>query len=67
MALVTAIAGPVTEIVLINKLGLYHYSHPTWWGIPTWIPWVYFCGSAAVGNLGRKVEAVLASQAKNAR
>lgn len=59
MALLTAVAGPATEIFLINKLGLYHYNHATWVGIPTWIPWVYFCGSPAVGNLGRKVKAVL--------
>lgn len=59
MAVLTAVAGPATEMFLINKLGLYHYSHATWAGIPTWIPSVYFCGSPAVGNLGRKVKAVL--------
>ena len=59
MAVLTAVAGPATEIFLINKLGLYHYSHATWAGIPTWIPSVYFCGSPAVDNLGRKVKAVL--------
>jgi hypothetical protein len=59
MAVLTAVAGPATEVVLINKLGLYHYSHATQAGIPTWIPSVYFCGSPAVGNLGRKVKAVL--------
>ena len=59
MAVLTAVAGPATEVFLINKLGLYHYSHATWAGIPTWIPSVYFCGSPAVGNLGRKVKAML--------
>ena len=59
MASLTAVAGPLTEIALINKLSLYQYSHPAWAGIPTWIPWVYFCGSPAVGNLGRKVKAAL--------
>lgn len=63
MAVLTAVTGPITEVFLINKLGLYHYSHPNVWGVPTWIPWVYFCGSPAVGNLGRKVTAVLESQA----
>lgn len=57
MALLTAVGGPVIEITLINAFHLYHYEHPAIWGIPTWIPWVYFCGAAAVGNLGRKVSA----------
>ena len=60
MATITALAGPAIEVFLIAKLDLYSYSHPTAWGIiPTWIPWVYFCGSPAVGNLGRKIKAVL--------
>ena len=60
MATITALAGPATEVFLIAKLDLYNYSHPTAWGIiPTWIPWVYFCGSPAVGNLGRKIQAAL--------
>lgn len=54
MALLTAACGPLVEIGLI-QLGLYNYTHPVVLGVPTWIPWVYFCGSAAVGNLGRKV------------
>ena len=58
MALLTAVSGPVIEIVLINQ-NLYHYTHPVWLGIPSWIPWVYFCGSPAVGNLGRKIRAEL--------
>ena len=59
MASLTAVAGPVTEIALIEQIVLYHNIHPSWAGIPTWIPLVYFCGSPAVGNLGRKAKAVL--------
>lgn len=60
MATITALAGPAIEMFLIAELDLYSYSHPTAWGIiPTWIPWVYFCGSPAVGNLGRKIRAAL--------
>ena len=44
MASLTAVAGPVAEISLINVLHLYEYSHPDVFGIPAWIPWVYFCG-----------------------
>ena len=55
MAVLTGVAGPVTEIFLINVLHLYHYSDPDFFGIPSWIAWVYFCGSPAVGNLSRAV------------
>lgn len=55
MAALTAVCGPLVEIGLINLLGLYDYSHPLVLGVPTWIPWVYFCGGPAVGNLGRRV------------
>eukprot|EP00898_Chlorokybus_atmophyticus_P006754 jgi/Chlat1/707/Chrsp104S01196 len=59
MATLTAFAGPVIEIVLINYGGLYAYTHADVLGVPTWIPWVYFCGSPAVGNLGRRTYATL--------
>jgi len=56
MSALTAVCGPAIEVVLINAGGLYHYTHPVWWqAVPTWIPWVYFCGGPAVGNLGRMV------------
>lgn len=59
MAALTAVAGPAVEVLLI-KQGLYAYAHPQLFGaIPTWIAWVYFCGSPAVGSLGRKVAAEL--------
>eukprot|EP00899_Mesostigma_viride_P022298 jgi/Mesvir1/3252/Mv16391-RA.1 len=38
MAALTAVAGPVLEIILINQLQLYQYTHPDILGIPTWIP-----------------------------
>ena len=55
MALLTAVAGPVVEIGLIQVFGLYHYSSPDVLGIPLWIAWVYAAGGPAVGNLGRQV------------
>jgi hypothetical protein len=55
MAALTALAGPATEIALINVGGLYHYTYPDFAGVPTWIPWVYFAGSPAVGLLCRRV------------
>lgn len=59
MACLTAVAGPAVEVGLINVLHLYSYSHPWALGIPSWIWAVYFAGGPAVGNLGRKVSAVL--------
>lgn len=55
MASLTAVAGPAAEIILINYGHLYAYSHSDIFGIPTWIPWVYFCGGPAVGNLSRQI------------
>lgn len=63
MSALTAVCGPAVEIGLINLFGLYHYAHPVWFGaVPTWIPWVYFCGGPAVGNLGRLVWQTLKGQ-----
>ena len=59
VAVATAVAGPLAEIFLINVLHLYHYSDPDFFGIPSWIAWVYFCGSPAVGNLSRAVRGEL--------
>jgi len=57
MASLTAIAGPAAEIFLINVAHLYAYAAPDVLGVPTWIPWVYFCGAPAVGLLARAVRA----------
>lgn len=63
MSALTAVCGPAIEIALINFLGLYQYTHPVWFdAVPTWIPWVYFCGGPAVGNLGRQVWQTLKRQ-----
>ena len=52
MASLTALAGPAAEIFLINVAHLYAYAAPDVLGVPTWIPWVYFCGAPAVGLPG---------------
>ena len=62
MALLTAVAGPVVEISLINFFHLYTYSAPDFWAIPSWIPWVYAAGAPAVGALGRQTIFVLDEQ-----
>jgi hypothetical protein len=63
MSVLTAVCGPAIEVALINVFGLYYYTHPVWFdAVPSWIPWVYFCGGPAVGNLGRLVWQTLKSQ-----
>jgi hypothetical protein len=49
----TAILGPLVEIVLINGFHLYTYAEPDFLGVPDWIPIVYFLGGPAVGGLAR--------------
>ena len=62
MAALTAVSGPIIEILLI-KQGLYHYAHPVVLdAVPTWIAWTYFAGGPAVGNLGRKTAEILQIQ-----
>lgn len=55
LAIATAIGGPLIEIFLINIPHLYQYTHQDFYGICSWIPWVYFLGAPAVGNLARKI------------
>lgn len=58
LALATAVAGPLTEIVLINGFHLYYYTNSDWLGICSWIPWVYFLGAPAVLNLARSIRQI---------
>jgi len=55
LGLVTALAGTLAEIILINIFHLYHYNHADIAGICSWIPWVYLLGAPAVGNLFRRI------------
>ena len=55
LSIMTAIAGPVVEIFLINYGHLYSYTNADTLGICSWIPWVYFLGGTAVGNLARRL------------
>jgi len=55
LGLCTAVAGIVTEVVLVSQ-DIYQYTHADFYGVCSWIPWVYFLGAPAVGNLARGVE-----------
>ena len=53
VVVLTALGGPAIEFFLINQLGLYSYTAADFFGIDSWIPWVYGAGGPAVGNLAR--------------
>mgnify|MGYP000022261924 CR=1 FL=1 len=54
LALATAIIGTAVEIALTH-FGAFYYlpSVANFWGVPTWLPWLYFAVSTTIGNLGR--------------
>lgn len=52
LATMTAVTGSAVE-VLVSSLGYFKYVTPDVAGITSWLPWVYFAASVAVGNLGR--------------
>lgn len=52
LAVGTGIGGIVVEATLV-RLGLFHHRRPDVWGLPVWLPCLYFGGSVAIGNLGR--------------
>lgn len=48
----TGLGGVVVEATLV-RLGLFHHRRPDVWGLPVWLPFLYFGGSVAIGNLAR--------------
>ena len=59
-AFATALAGPALELFLTSDGlapfgfgNLYHYCHPDFFSVCSWIPAVYFAGAAPVAMLGR--------------
>ncbi len=61
LAFLTAFAGPVVEVGIINLLRIYYYSNADFYGICSWIPAVYFLGGQAVGNLTRLIYSMFKS------
>jgi len=64
VTLLTALSGPIAELILINIFHLYQYNEADWYGICSWIPWVYAMGGPAVGNLARRTRADLITKRK---
>ena len=56
LSLLSAVAAPLSELVIINVLGLWQYPHPDIFGaggVPSWVACCYFFYTPAVGNLAR--------------
>jgi len=55
--MLTAIAGTFVEIVLVRN-GVFSYLPPndSILGVASWLPWLYFCASVALGNIARALE-----------
>lgn len=56
LAALSAIAAPISELVIINIFGLWQYPHPDIFGpggVPSWIICCYFFYTPAVGNIAR--------------
>lgn len=56
LSFLSAVAAPLSELVIINVLGLWQYPHPDIFGsggVPSWVACCYFFYTPAVGNLAR--------------
>ncbi len=54
LALVAAVLGPLTEIVLV-RVGVFRHLQPDFLGIPMWLPALYLACGPSFGQLARKV------------
>lgn len=54
LGIMTAFVGTLTEILLV-RAGAFWYLPPkdALFGVGSWLPWLYFSASVAVGNFGR--------------
>lgn len=64
LALLCAIAAPVSELVLMQTLHLWHYPDGNLYssiagGIPSWVPFCYFFYVPFVANLSRYLWRIL--------
>lgn len=54
LAVLTAMGGTLVEIFLVSQeIFSYLFEHAHFYGVPTWLPWLYAIASVTVGNLGR--------------
>jgi hypothetical protein len=65
LGLLTAVLGTTAEI-LQSRAGIFFYypEHQNLWGVPSWLPYLYFIASVTTGNLGRMLLNGLSPSAK---
>jgi len=53
---VAAILGTSFEIILVHKQIFYYQPHAAnLFGVPSWLPWLYFAAPGTIGNLAVKI------------
>lgn len=53
---VTAACGVGVEILLTSSGAFFYFPEAAnFWGVPSWLIWLYFAGSVAFANLGRAI------------
>jgi len=56
LAAATALCGTLFEIGLVSTGAFYYLpGSSNFYGVASWLPWLYVAASVAMGNLGRKV------------
>lgn len=59
LAVLSALAAPAFELVLMHYFGVWHYPQGNLpasldgHGIPSWVPWCYFFYTPSIGSLSR--------------
>lgn len=54
LGILTALSGTLVEIVMVQADSFfYHSGRDNLWGVPSWLPWLYFAASVTLGNFGR--------------
>ena len=53
LAALLTVGAPLTEVVIVNGLHLWHYDRPDFFGVPHWAGWCYAQYATGTGNFGR--------------
>lgn len=57
IGLIAGVCGTLAEITMVNAGIFYYYpASAALFGVPSWLPWIYFIGSVSMGNLASFLE-----------
>ena len=55
-ALLNAVCGTAFEIFLVHAGGFFYYpEHANFWGVPSWLPWLYMAASVCISLFVRLI------------